>query len=533
LLQSEKKMTPQFKALFNMFVHLDVQDTDDIALYVAGFEGPVVTDSDLFYTLMSEAARSKLPLDQKLALAEVLISHMAIPRGAEPASKALARARQASVRGRVCLLVGSKSEEFILHSSHIMQDLQEFDFAEPEIASMKSLVTTSRLFPHRKLQLKLLLEEKEKVAPETVDFVALFELLATKDTSLILSSIESRIDRHHARCVTDEEFAFLMKRLPQLGLAAEDVLCLTNKLIKNMNKYPAAPVVRMKKPDEVVVCQLARAPGKRWQAGTLDNVIVNLRNCDYQLFDPNTGLEITDETKKEVLEAAQANIAAQKYLTTDHAIIKVKQAGATLLVVSLDNSERANKNGSPAFSRIPAICAAIKSIVKDEPFAVAFLESCRRSFDGDREVPWPEVVARIKQECGVVHLGEFKNNPGDMSFGISLFGRGVDPAFVAHERLLAEGFGNVALAVEFENGSLFWVVGLPFDLSGATTLAAFNGLVDLMHRYPNSVAVGDLNAIAEVCAKPMIDTLAKTNLRALVPFSTPTFFPAFFDPICE
>lgn len=481
-------MTPQFKALFNMFVHLDVQDTDDIALYVSGFEGPVVTDSDLFYTLMSEAARSTLPLDQKLALAEVLISHMAIPRGEELPRQALARARQASVRGRVCLLVGSKGKEFILHSSHIMQDLHELDFSKPEIASMKSLVAASHLLPHQKLQLEILLEENEKAKPDTID--AVIELAAM-------------------------------------------VLGLSSKLIAKMNEYSAAPIPPLENPNEAVVTQLAQAPGKRWLASTLDNVIVNVRDCEYQLFDPHTGLEITSETKKDVLEASKVNIASQKYLTTDHAIIKVQQAGATLLVVSLDNSEGANKNGSPAFSRIPAICAIVKLIVKDEPFAVAFLESCRRSFDGDREVPWPEMVALIQQECGVVHLGECKNNPGDMSFGISLFGRGVKPSFVAHERLLVEGFGNVALAVEFENGSLFWVVGLPFDLTGTTTLAAFNGLVDLMHRYPNSVAVGDLNAIAEVCAKPMIETLAKTNLRALVPFSIPTFFPAFFDPICE
>jgi len=142
---------------------------------------------------------------------------------------------------------------------------------------------------------------------------------------------------------------------------------------------------------------------KSWLAGTVDNVITFRAWGNYRLYSPD-GTEITERTTQAVLQTALANIVSQKYTTTNHAIIELNNCKDTLFIVSLDNSELANENNHSAYSRVPNICALLRTKIKNQA-AVVFLESGRRSF---------EMVAKIEVECGLQHI---KHEPA----GISVF----------------------------------------------------------------------------------------------------------------
>jgi hypothetical protein len=320
---------------------------------------------------------------------------------------------------------------------------------------------------------------------------------------------------------------------------------------------------------------------KSWvTASTLDNVLVSSHKAGAStvtvtVFDPFSAKPITEASREQVLNKMgdrlhQADVRiirsdsmGDQYQTTDHAYLLVETPGSgdAVLVVNLDNSERANKHGFPAATRIPAICEHVNSIYArweasksgNARFMVTFLEGCRRSFDHrGEEVSWTysdpyvaPMIERIEEVCGVRWLRQdVRNNIGPMSFCIATFEK-LPPGAAKPEveievtphQLLTGGHGSVAaqlrLASEHES---VWVVSLPLDLSPkeGMTVKALRQLAKLMKEDPSAVgAVGDLNSIAGRNMDSLVQVLDDEGLNNLVNFTTPTYFGAYFDLVPE
>lgn len=329
---------------------------------------------------------------------------------------------------------------------------------------------------------------------------------------------------------------------------------------------------------------------KSWvTASTLDNVLVPSHNhkagtsavtVPVTVFDPFSAKPITEASREQVLnkmgerlhqadvrivrsDSLRSDFMGDQYQTTDHAYLLVETPGSgdAVLVVNLDNSERANKYGFPAATRIPAICEHVKSIYArweasksgNARFMVTFLEGCRRSFDHrGEEVSWAysdayvaPMIERIEEVCDVRWLRQdVRNNIGPMSFCLATFEKRPPGAAkpeveieVTPHQLLSGGHGSVAAQLRFASGhESVWVVALPLDLSPkeGLTVKALRQLTRLMKEDPSTVcAVGDLNSIAGINMDSLVQAMHEEGLTHLLDFKTPTYFGAYFDLVPE
>jgi hypothetical protein len=314
---------------------------------------------------------------------------------------------------------------------------------------------------------------------------------------------------------------------------------------------------------------------KSWvTASTLDNVLVvegSQLEVPVTVYDPFEARELDETTRDLVLAQHHEKISSETYQTTDHAYVLVEtpRTHDAVLVVSLDNSERANKHGHPAADRIPAVCKHINKIFDEwrtksrQPghFMVTFLEGCRRSFTEFKwkgsiiveEVPWDfptrwekPMIVQIEEHCDVTWMNQdAKNNPGDMSFCLATFSKTHEsPAtydvHLATHSLITTGHGSAAVQLTFGAEPVrdsVWVVGLPLDLShedGGVTGEALTELARLMKQDPNAVcAVGDMNTISGRNTDALLEVMASEGLKPLLNFTTPTYFGAYFDLVPE
>jgi hypothetical protein len=297
-------------------------------------------------------------------------------------------------------------------------------------------------------------------------------------------------------------------------------------------------------------------------AGTLDNVVIRPdleARIRVTVHDPASTSSWTLSQTGGDSEAARADVLARHkqrakdlvYDTTDHALVEFafrfygwQSEERRVLVVSLDNSERANKHGKPAFERVPRLCRRVREAIDGRPTVVVFLEAGRRSFEGRRPVLWPEFMAELEYWCQLTHQHTVRNNDGDLAFGIAVFDtaanwRGTGVAIIRTEALLKsdDNFGSVAVGLHYRErqcggrNPIVWVVGLPFDMTGTTTTRATEKALDLF-RHANTIAVlGDFNTVAGPLASAFLTAVANRNLTALVPLTLPTFFGAHFDAV--
>jgi hypothetical protein len=243
------------------------------------------------------------------------------------------------------------------------------------------------------------------------------------------------------------------------------------------------------------------------------------------------------------------------YHTTNHAYLFVETPHRHgVLVVWLDNSERANVNGSPAVIRVPAICAHVKSIHsrwRQEPetgiFAVTFIDGCRRSFDANGHlVKWTELVLLIQQECELSWLGrDVRHHEGELSLCLATFvseNLAVQDTSLSIENHRPETGSFVSAQLTFlspvetesctfyEKESVF-VFSLP-SRSLSLTAKALRHLAWTMKSETSTVcAVGALNSIPGKNMDALIEVMDQESLRPLIDFRVPTYFSAYFDDV--
>lgn len=181
------------------------------------------------------------PVDQ-IALAKMIMDHMAVPRGNETIEQAAAIAKRNSIVGRLQLLVRSKSEEMDQFVRDVPSDIASTVFDDLEITAMRTIMSASNMNPNIKINLDELLgrlqTEDEEVKDGVVQFQDLLNLLLLPDTAHVVNFLEQQIEKHRSRCLTSEQFSRFMVRLPRCAISGRDAVRLTKALIKNMNKYP-------------------------------------------------------------------------------------------------------------------------------------------------------------------------------------------------------------------------------------------------------------------------------------------------------
>jgi hypothetical protein len=309
-------------------------------------------------------------------------------------------------------------------------------------------------------------------------------------------------------------------------------------------------------------------------ASTLDNVLVRADRTEtvsVTLYDPFKARELTDDTREAVLvDMERRTNGWPEYRTTDHAYVLVEtpRHGDAVLVVSLDNSERANKHDQPAGDRILEICKHVDKVYDEwdarsegsERFVVTFLEGCRRSFHEVgyyrgkilHELPWVSesphkvsMVWMIEHYCGLTWLDRDVRESADTSFCVATFKkprlvRGFRKRFFSKEVVapyLLPTSSTPAAAITFWNlviaggsarldAETVWVAQLSPD-----NTSALRELAKLMKADRTSVcAVVDLNTTH---VASMLDVVSQEGLEPLVDLKLPTYFGAYFDTVPE
>jgi hypothetical protein len=271
----------------------------------------------------------------------------------------------------------------------------------------------------------------------------------------------------------------------------------------------------------------------------------NLEVTYYSPYDDNVKIE--DWNK---LYATASNLVEERiYKTIDHLPFSVKitknDKGYNVCYLSLDNSVRANSNGSPLKLRLPEICKLITRIISEvQDCVMLFSESLRPSFDGsninDRknEMLWAEIKDYISEQCKLKYLGAGSNNDDLMSFGVSAFCTYsyVDEIKeVIPKRILTEGFGSGCIGIRFNDDTLVWGIHFPLDFKNKADAnmgyKAMKGLCDLMKHTEGSVcALGDFNTILGYI-EDAINSAIDPELKFLYVQDILTFFGAYYDTI--
>ena len=228
----------------------------------------------------------------------------------------------------------------------------------------------------------------------------------------------------------------------------------------------------------------------------LDNVL-SQGDQSIKLFDPINGtLVYTDDNTIEdawtnFKNILTKNTESKTYETTDHMItvveLKVGDETYDIMYVSLDNSVRSNIEGCPLKKRIKNVCDLVNIVKKQlgKNIVVFFSESYRPSFDGrvafktnedgtseaswDKkdQMDWNDISKSISELCGVSYMGGKKNNEDELSFGISCFSTVTSGGLnVSGHNILKEGFGSIAVVLEFQTGTKMAAIHFPLNFRG-------------------------------------------------------------------
>ncbi len=239
-----------------------------------------------------------------------------------------------------------------------------------------------------------------------------------------------------------------------------------------------------------------------------------------------------------------ARCKSKTYTTTDHLITHATVGQTHFLYVSLDNSCRANKENNSLNDRLSNICGIVNCALQctDERTIVCFSEACRPSFVGDEKlettdaIPWYGMRVYIEQVCGLHYLAEAKNNENRMSFGLAMFCKPQAKSMIKdihYERLLQEGFGSVALGVQFYgyDEPILWGIHFPLDFNpdpvANKNLVTLRNLCKLLNKH-KSCAIGDFNTIPGWIDENM-QAMAKEHNCTWLNQDVCTFYGAHYD----
>lgn len=222
----------------------------------------------------------------------------------------------------------------------------------------------------------------------------------------------------------------------------------------------------------------------------------------------------------------------------DHLAMQIEFInGVTVVCFSLDNAERSGQNGHPASLRLPAICETVIEILKQvgPNTVIMFSESCRASAG----VSWFQMRRMIEKRTGLVHLGAGPNNQSRMAFGVSAFCTESCTELIKDilpRHIMTEGYGSVALGIEFVGGEIMWGVHFPIDFRGKgkdnMQYKAMVGLVDVMRSHEGSVvAVGNFSAVPGNPSESMKEAIPDD--MQFKSAGHPTFYAGYFDTIHE
>lgn len=215
----------------------------------------------------------------------------------------------------------------------------------------------------------------------------------------------------------------------------------------------------------------------------------------------------------------------QIYTNTDHAIMVIElEDGTTIIHYTLDASVRANKNNASVGMRLQnMLCTLFKVMSCYSKVILCVNESGRATFDKDSNpISWDEIIDNFINYLGFNYLGLYRNNPGEMAFGISVF---ASPSLSGKVNILPQNITTSGCAVVgiCYNSFIYWCSY--FTIKKEDNQEAFTDIVKLFDKYENTqFAFGDFNTIF-----PNVELVNILQEYELLTCKYGTFIGAYFD----
>ena len=265
---------------------------------------------------------------------------------------------------------------------------------------------------------------------------------------------------------------------------------------------------------------------------------------NYSLLNVLDGSVLTKENRPNMYKNLIELVRTKKYLTTDHAIVKVKHKnGITYIYISLDNSVRSNICGHPLKDRLPEICNLINNIIRNTngKCVLFFSEACRPSFEGNNnerknEITWFEMKNIISETCNLRFIGEVRNNndSSGMSFGLSSFCTENCTEYIQDYFgvvLTLKSFGSVALGVKVKSEEIVWAIHFPLNFKDPNiNYECTIELIKTMKNYKGSIfAFGDFNSFDSFDDALRKAVVENSEFELLI--DELSFFASYYDTI--